>query len=115
MKTDVRTLVIVDMHGYFGAWLQLPTRGQLIALPARPTHVVRLADGKPLGELTGVIGIELPAGSFLVGPPDLHLDPVDGVPVRVPYRSKNQGVRLRLLAAATAHAHRGKQRRQEKH
>src|ERR1700737_880543 len=115
MKTDVRTLVIVDVHGYFGAWLQLPARGQLIALHVGPNDVVRLADRQPLGELTVVIGIELPPGSFLVGPPDLHLDPVYGVPVRVPYRSKDQGIRLRLLAAATARAHRGEQRRQEKH
>src|ERR1700716_3354445 len=107
MKTDVRALVIVDMHGYFGARFQLPARGQLIALHVGPNDVVRLADGQPLGELSGVIRIELPAGSFLVGPPDLHLDPVDGVPVRVPYGSKDQGVRLRLLAVATARSHGG--------
>src|ERR1700720_166136 len=100
MKSDVRTLVFVDMHGYFGAWLQLASRGKLIALHVRPNDVVRLADGQSLGELSGVIRIELPAGSFLVGPPDLHLDPVDGVPVRVPYRSQDQGVRLRLLTIA---------------
>src|SRR6266481_5705808 len=115
MKTDVRTLVIVDMHGYFGARLQLPARGQLIALHVRPNDVVRLADGQSLGELAGVIGIELPAGSFLVGPPDLHLDPVNWVPVRVPYRSKDQGVRLRLLTVAATRAQRGKQRRQDQH
>jgi len=89
MKTDVRALVIVDMHRYFGARLQLSARGQLIALHVRPNDVVRFADRQSLGKLAGVIRIELPAGSFLVGPPDLHLDPVDGVPVRVPYRSKD--------------------------
>src|SRR3982074_3141315 len=115
MKTDVRTLVIVDMHGYFRAWLQLSPGGQLIALHVRPNDVVRLAHGQPLGELPGVIGIELPADSFLVSTPDLHLDTVDGVPVRVPYGSEDQGVRLWLLAAATMRAHRGQQRRQEKH
>src|ERR1700704_7171724 len=109
MKTDVRTLVVVDMHGYFGARLQLPARGQLIALHVGPNDVVRLADGQSLGELAGVIGIELPAGSFLVSPPDLHLDTVERAPVGVPNRSEDQGVRLGLLAIARARAHRGKQ------
>src|SRR5437899_12677611 len=98
MKTDVRALVIVDMHGYFGARLQLSARGQLIAFHVCPNDVVRLANGQPLGELASVLGIELPTGSFLVGPPDLHLDPVDGAPVGVPYRSKDARVTLRLLA-----------------
>src|ERR1700686_4395542 len=115
MKTDVRALVIVDMHGYFGARLQLTARGQLIALHVRPNDVVRLPDGQSLGELAGVIRIELPTGSFLVGPPDLHFDPVERVPVRVPNRSKDEGVRLRLLAVATTRAHGGNERRQKQH
>src|SRR5229473_5078104 len=104
MKTDVITLVIVDMHGYFGARLQLPARGQLIAFHVRPNNVVRLADGQSLRELASVIGIELPAGSFFFGPPDLHLDPIEWVSFRVPYRSKDQGVRLRLLTVTAPRA-----------
>ena len=48
MKTDVRTLVIVDVHGHFGARLQLSARGQLVALHVRRYDVVRLADGQAL-------------------------------------------------------------------
>src|SRR5258708_6566253 len=107
MKTDVRTLIIVNMHGYFRARLERSARGRLIAFDLRPNDIVRLADGQPLGEFAGVIGIELPAGFFLVGPPDLHLDPVERVPIRAPNRSKDQGIRLRLLAVASASAHRG--------
>src|SRR5450759_5583204 len=84
MKTDVGTLVIVNMHGYFGAGLQLSARGQLVALHVRPNDVVGLAGRHSLGELAGVIGIELPAGFLLVGPPDLHLDPVKRAPIGAP-------------------------------
>ena len=65
MKTDVRTLVIVDMHGYFGARLQFLAGGQFVALHVRPNNVIGLAGGQALGELAGVIGIKLPA-DFLV-------------------------------------------------
>src|ERR1019366_759333 len=115
MKTDVRTLVVVDMHGDFGARLQLSARGQLVALHVRRNDVVRLAGGQALGELAGVIGIELPARFLVlvVGPPDLYFDSVERVPVGVPNRSKDDCVRLRLLAAATPRVDRGKETRQE--
>src|SRR5260370_30781202 len=100
MKTGVGTLVIVDMHGYFGARLQPPARWQLVTLHVRPNDVIGLAGGHSLGELASVIGIELPAGFFLVSPPDLHSDPVKRVAARVPNRSEDYRVRLRLLAAA---------------
>src|SRR5208337_1831221 len=112
MKTDVRTLVVVDMHGYFRAGLQLLAGGQFVALHVGPDYVIRLADGQALSELAGVIGIKLPA-DFLVlvsGPPDLHLDPVKSVAVGVPNRSVDQGIRLRLLADAKLRARWGKQR-----
>src|ERR1017187_4341691 len=110
MKTDVRTLVVVDMHGDFGARLQLSARGQLVAFHVRRNDVVRLAGGQALGELAGVIGIELPARFFVVGPPDLYFDPVERVPVGVPNGSKDDCVRL--LAAATPRVRRGNETRQ---
>ena len=112
MKTDVGTLVAVDMHRYLGAGLQFSPRGQFVAFHVRPNDVVGLADGQPLGKLARVIGIEFPARFFLAGTPDLDLDPVERVPVRIPNRSKDQRVRLRLRALATPRVHRGKQTRQ---
>src|SRR5208282_349149 len=115
MKTDVRTLVIVDMHGHFGARLQLSARGQLVALHVRRNDVVRLAGGQALGELAGVIGIELPARFFVLvaGPPDLYFDPVERVPVGIPNRSKDYRVRPPLLALATPRVRRANVTRQE--
>src|SRR5271166_6949983 len=101
MKTDVGTLVIVDVHGYVGARLQPFARGQLVALHVHPDNVVGLAGGHALGKLAGVIGVELPSVLFLVRPPDLHLDPVERVPVGIPNRSEDQRVRLRCLTVAT--------------
>src|SRR5258708_36243156 len=108
MKTDVRTLIIVNMHGYFRARLERSARGRLIASDLRPNDIVGLADGQPLGEFAGVIGIELPAGFFLVDPPDLHLDPEERVPIRAPDRSKDHGIRLRLFSVPSAGDHMGK-------
>src|SRR5208283_635476 len=115
MKTDVRTLVVVDMHGYFRAGLQLLAGGQFVALHIRPDYVIRLADGQALSELAGVIGIKLPADFVVLvsGPSDLHLDPVERVPVGVPNRSVDQSVRLRLLADPNLCARWGKQGHQE--
>jgi len=43
-----------------------------------------------------VIGVKLPARFLLVGPPNLDLDRVERVPVRIPNRSENECIRLRL-------------------
>ena len=51
MKTDVGTLVVVDMHGDFGARLQPFARGKLDAFDVRPNDVVSGAGGQALGEL----------------------------------------------------------------
>ena len=91
MKSDVGTFVIVDVHGHIGTRLQLLARGQLVVLHIRPNDVVGLARGQALGKLAGVIGVELPT-DFLVliaGPPDLHLDPIERVPIGVPDRSED--------------------------
>jgi len=68
-----------------------------------------------LGKLAGVIGIELPAGLLFAGQPDLHLDPVERVPVRVPDRSEDEGVRGRVVSAQRSRRrlHRNEQRRQQ--
>src|SRR5208282_2822987 len=111
MKTDVRTLVIVDMHGYFGPRLQLSAGRQLIALHVRPNDIVGLAGGHSLGELAGVVGIKLPAGFCLVRPPDLHCNPIEWVPVGIPNRPEDECVWFRLLGLAPPRAHRDKQSR----
>src|ERR1017187_4839755 len=115
MKTDFGTLVVVDMHGNFGARLQPFARGKFDAFDVRPNNVVGGADGQPLRELAGVIGIKLPAGfvGLVSVPPDLHFDPIEWVPVGVPNGSEDESVRLRLLAAAAASARWGQQRHQE--
>src|ERR1019366_3322059 len=116
MKTDVGTLVAVDMDRYFGTRLQLFARGQLVVLHVRPNDVVGLAGGHPLGKLAGVIGIDLPVGLFLVGPPDLHLDPIDRAPVGVPNRSEDKSAGWwRLPGPATLRTRRRQQKRPKKH
>ena len=88
MKTDISTLVIVDMHGYLGARLQNFARSELVALEVGPNNVVGAADGHALCEFACVIGIKLPAGfPGLVGrAPYLHLDSVEWMAVGIPDR-----------------------------
>src|ERR1035438_373978 len=109
MKTDIRTLVRFDMHRNLRPRLQWSAGGRLKPLYVGGNDVVGLANRHSLGELAGVIGIELPARLFLVvaGQADLHFHSVDGMAVRIPDRSIDQGVRLRLLGMARSRARRG--------
>lgn len=102
MKTNVGTLVIVDMDGYFGAGLQWLAGGVFEALQVCRDDVVGLAGGHSLGKFAGVVGIELPADFFLLGPPDFDLDPVECMAIGIPNRSINQGVGLWLLLRRAA-------------
>ena len=78
-------------------------RRQLVVLRVGPNDVVGLACGHPLSELTSVVGIELPAGFFLVGTADLDLDAVDGPPVGIKDGSEDQSVGyLRSMLGLTA-------------
>src|SRR5277367_3223458 len=98
MKTDVRAPITVDMHGYFGTWLQLFARSYLAALSVRRHNIVSFIDRHSLGEFAGVIGILLPAQFLVVGTPDLYLDPIERMPIGIPNRPKYHSVRRWLLA-----------------
>src|SRR5208282_110703 len=102
MKTNVGTLVIVDMHADFGARLQLSAVGQFVALDVSPHDVIGLAGGHALREFAVVIGIKLPAGFFLVGQADLYLDSIERLSTWIPNRAEDQRVRGRLLALVGA-------------
>src|SRR5579859_2459596 len=115
MKTDVGTLVILDMHGCFCARLQLSSRGQLVVFHVGPDDVVGLASGYALREFTTVVGIELPARFLLIGSPDFHLDPVDGMPAGIPNCSVDKSVRRGFLATIGAGDRRNKQRRHQQY
>src|SRR5580692_5847398 len=97
MDTDVGALITVDMHGYFGNRLQFFARGQLVALHLRPDDVIGFAGGHALRELASMIGIELPTRFLLAGPPNLHLDRIERMPVGVPNCSEDERVGLLLL------------------
>src|ERR1700691_6258439 len=102
MKTDVRTLIVVDMHRYLGARLQGLAGSDLVTLKVGPNDVIGLAGGHTLREFASVLGIEFPAGfpGLVAGSSDLHLDPIERVAVWIPNRAIDQSVRFRFPGAA---------------
>jgi hypothetical protein len=117
MKTDICTLIVVDMHGYLGSRLQGFAGSKLVALKVGPNHVIGVADGHALREFAGVVGIEFPAGfAGLIGrPADFHLDTVKGMAVGIPNRPEDKSVGLRLVGGARPRAYGGWRRGQTQH
>src|SRR5271163_1537280 len=106
MKTDVGPLVALDMRGHFGARLQL-SAGKLVTFDVGPYDVIRFAGWNSLGELTGMIGIDLPARFFgvVVGTADFYLDAIQRMAVSVPHRSEDQRVGLRFVRGPISRGH----------
>jgi len=97
MQTGIYPLVIVHMHFDLFAWPQLSSIRGPIPFEIGLDHVVGLAGGNALGELTIVIGILFPVWFLLVFAADLDLDPVNRQIIRPPDRAKNQRVGLLML------------------
>jgi hypothetical protein len=94
MQTGVRTLVVVHVDRHRVAWLQPIAGNRLKTLQVGPSHVVRLAGGHPLGKLSIVVGINLPATLLLVLAADSDLHSIHWFIVGSPYRPENQGIGL---------------------
>ena len=96
MQSDVLALVVVDVDGDF---LNQPKRlaiGRFEALQVGPENVVSLARRNALGELSHMIGVELPADflRLIASLAYFHRDAVEGTVIGSPDSSGDQGVRF---------------------
>src|SRR3981081_4042569 len=94
MQTNVDTLVAFHVHRHVLHRMQWLSIGGLEILRVGPDHVVGFAGGYPLSALAAVIGIEFPSCPFVLGTPDLDLDPEDWTIVRSPNGAKYQSIGL---------------------
>jgi len=96
MQASVFAFVVIDVDGNFLDQTQGAAVSGLKALEVGGEDVVGIADGNPLGKLSAVIGIDLPADflGFIGGAADFHGNAIDFTIIRAPDGSGDQSVGL---------------------